>query len=507
MINGTTPIDLIERIDELELALENKDWVRLGWHSDQEFSQAGLRTISKLARILFLKNPLIGRGVRLHAFYVFGRGVNVNAKDDTINAVIQAFLDDEENQRELTGSIARKQKDIDLRLDGNLFFILFTHPVTGKVRIGTIDFNEIDDIICDPNNKNKVWFYKRTWSYDNWDLSTGTYTPTTTTRYYRDFRYYTGVGVTRIGDFDVDPNPIYHIKVGGFSNWKFGVSEVYSALDWAKAYKNFLTDFATVVRALASFAWDVKVKGGSRGVTAAKDKLGTTFASGSSAESTERNPPPVKGSTWIADDVPLNPIKTANSTTPADQGRPIRHMVAASLDLPDPMLSGDPQQGALATAKTLDRPTELGFMNRQELWREIYETIIKYVMFQSVIAPSGPLNAIANLANNEYGEPIIEFNGEIDTHVDIDFPPVLERDTNEYIGAIVKAVTLDGKTPTVIKDMRFIAKTMLTALGFDDVDEIVDSLVDNNLLQQEPINDLGVAIEALREAIVSLRSA
>lgn len=502
-------IHLVERLDELELALENKDWIRVGWQSENEFSRAGLKTISRLSRIFFLKNPLIKRGVKLHSFYIFGRGVSISAKDETINDVIQAFIDDKENQLELLGAIARKQKDIDLRLDGNLFIVLFVHPATGKVRVSTIDPNEIEDIICDPENRNKVWYYKRIWSYNTFDLATGEQKTETKTRYYKDFRYTNDR--SKIGDIEVDNNPIYHIKVGGFSNWRFGVSEVYSALDWAKAYKSFLEDFATVTKALAKFAWNVKVKGGSRAVAAAKTKLGTTFASSSDAGGTETNPAPTAASTWINDDVPLDPIKTANSTTPADSGRPMRHMVASGVDLPDPMLSGDPQQGALATAKTLDRPTELGFLDRQELWKEVYANLIDYVIYQSVIAPNGELNAIANIIYNEYGEQVIEFNGDINQTIDIDFPPVLERDTKEYISAIVSAVTLDGKAPMVIKDLKYIARIMLTSLGFDDIDETLDELFPEGEEQtiavpEQSIQDLNDTLEALRETIASISS-
>lgn len=498
-------IHLLERLDELEIALENKDWIRVGWQSDQEFSRGGLRTIAKQARLYYLKNPLVNRGVRIQSFYVFGRGINVSAKDETINEVIQAFLDDKENLRELTGAVARKQKDIDLRLDGNLFFVFFTHPTTGKVRISSIDVNEIEDVICDPQNRSKVWFYKRIWTYTDFDLSTGEQKVISATRYYRDFKY--SSEVKKIGDIEVDPNPVYHIKTGGFHNWRFGVSEVYNTLDWAKAYKGFLEDFSTVVKALAKFAWNIKVQGGTRAVAAAKTKLGTTFAA--SGTNVETNPPPVAGSTWIADNVPLDPVRTANSTTPAEQGKPIKLMVAAGFGLPDTFF-GDTDTGNLATAKALDRPTELAFVDRQELWKEIYETILEFVVYQSVIAPEGKLNAVANPDVNEYQEPVIVYNGEVDSHIDVDFPPILERDTKDYITAMVSAFTLDGKPPSVVTDLKLIAKLMLTAIGVDDVDEIIDELYPEDTAmvdqQQGLMQDLNKSLEALREAIVALAS-
>lgn len=514
-------IELKERITELELALENYEWRRLDYQAQQEFSRPGLRTIARIARVYYLKNPLIKRATRLPSYYVFGRGVNIVAKDETINTVIQAFLDDLDNTEELTGAIARKQKDIDLRLDGNLFFVLFTHPVTGKVRLSTIPTAEIDDIIADPQNRRKVWYYKRTQTYDKFDVTSGVTTQETVEKYYYDFRYRDGKNVKVIGGIPVDANPVYHVKVGGFGDWQFGVSEVYSILDWARAYKDFLSNFATIMQALSSFAWDLKVKGGAQGVAAAKTKLGTTFAADTNAGQIERNPPPLSGSTFLHTDEqsPLTPVRTANATTPADAAKPLRHMVASGSDLPDPMLSGDPQQGTLATAKSLDRPTELAFLDRQELWKEIYTTILNFVIYQAVLAPQGLLRSLASPVENEYGETVLEWSTktvtntdgtieekDIDPHIDIDFPPILERDTKDYIQAVVSAATLDGKQPSAIPDLKWIAKTMITSLGFDDVDEIVDSMFpDEQVTQQDQTGQLAQAAESLREAVKLLQ--
>lgn len=496
--------ELKERLTDLELALENADWQRLSWQSDQEFSRPGLKTIARLARIMDLKNPLVRRGVSLQAFYVFGRGVNISAKDEDINAVVQRFLDDQHNQRELTGAIARKQKDIDLRLDGNLFLTLFMHPVTGNLRVSDIPVAEIDDIISNPQNKSETRWYKRQWTYQEFDEATGTSKDVSTSRYYRDYRYENGREVKSIGGIDVDPNPVYHIKTGSFSDWRFGVSEVYSTLDWAKAYTSFLSDFATVIKALARFAWNMKTTGGATGIAAAKAKLGTTFATG--ALGVETNPPPVVGSTYINQDTPLDPIKTAGATTSADAGQPIRHMVASGFGLPDPMLSGDPNQGTLATAKSLDRPTELQFLDRQELWKEIYGTLLAYAIYCAVLASEGPLRGIAQASVNEYGEVIVTFSDNIDSHIDIDFPPILEHDIQEDIGAIKTGATLDGQIPTIIPDKKFLAKLILTRLGVDDIDELVDTwFPDETAIDTpeiaEPLADLNNQLEALREAI------
>src|SRR5258706_13364213 len=85
---------LTERFAELELALEDSNWVRLSMQADKEFSRDGLRRICTLARLSFLKNPLINHAVMVQAHYVWGQGCNINAVDPQVNVIVQDFLDD-----------------------------------------------------------------------------------------------------------------------------------------------------------------------------------------------------------------------------------------------------------------------------------------------------------------------------------------------------------------------------------------------------------------------------
>jgi hypothetical protein len=497
---------LSERIFELELALENDGWLRSfgdQWFSGDELSRNAIGIISRQARLAFLKNPLINRGVRISSYYVFGRGVNVKAKDEDINAVIQAFFDDPNNQSELFSTRARKQKDRELRIDGNLFFVLFVSPSTGHVRIGNIPLKQIEDVIRDPQNASKVWYYKRIWTYSRFNAEKATNESVTETRYYRDVNYQSDV--VRVGDHDVDPNPIYHIKVGGFSDWKFGVSEVYAALDWARAYKDFLTDFVKITRSLARFAWDKQTSGGATGVQSARDKLNSRFAQSTTA--VETNPSPVAGAVHIraSENEKLTPIKTAGSTTSADEGKPLRIMVGAGFGLSDSFISGDVDQGSRATATSLDRPTEFQFTDRQELWVGIYKHLIDFVLYNAVVAPNGPLASLGSVETNEYNEDVVTFASGVDPTVAITFPSILERDTESYVKAIISAFTLDGKTPW-IDNPKLLAKWLLEALGFDDIDELLDELFsieaqDNTQLAQatESIKQLAVNLAKLKE--------
>ncbi len=494
---------LVERLAELELAIEDRDWMSLSYTQDRELSRDGLRKIMALARIYYLKNPLINRAVSVQAHYVWGQGINIQARDPKVNAVVQAFLDDLKNKAELTSHQAQTQKEIDLQIFGNIFFVFFPNVSTGQVRVRSIPVDEVADIITDPDDAKTPWYYKRAWNVRRLDEESGTVDVQSQTAYYPDWQYNPATKPETIGGYPVKWDmPVYHVKVGGLSDMRFGVSEVYVAIDWARAYKEFLEDWATLVRAYSRFAWHLTTKGGSKGVAAAKAKLGTTVGVGNY----EANPPAVTGSTFVAGEgVSLTPIKTAGATTSAEDGRRILLMVAAAMGLPESFF-GDVSVGTLATAKSLDRPTELKMRDRQTFWRDIFLAIVNYVIDWAARAENGPLPKEL-LAGNDGGEVALNKannpRGKIDRHVDVSFPDILERDVGARISAIVAAATLNGNPSIGTLDDRTLTRLILQSLGVDQIDEVLDKISpegkDSLMAQRQQQKDAQAQVMADRQ--------
>ena len=270
---------LTESLQRLEQVLYSPEWRAIGRTAEEEFTREGLRQITNLARIMRLKNPTIKRGVEVQRLYVWAQGVSVSAEDETVNEVLQQFADDERNRAELTSHQAYSDKEVSLQQDGNLFFRFFVNAQTGRVRVRTIDPQEIDAILCNPEDAKEPWFYRRVWSQQQLSGKMETLTA-----YYPDFRYVPKTPATveaqLPNDYPVNwETPVYHVAVNRIGQW--GVSEYYAALDWALAYKNFLEQLASVWSALARWAAKIKVPGGVRGVAAAKSKLNTTATSSS----------------------------------------------------------------------------------------------------------------------------------------------------------------------------------------------------------------------------------
>lgn len=504
---------LRERLAELELALEDTGWTRLGAGGEREFSRDALRRINQLARLYWLKNPLVKRAVLTQTQYVFGQGVTIQARHALVNEVIQEFLDDPKNRAELTSHQARMIKETELQCFGNLFFVFFINKSTGRVRVRTIPVDEIEEIITNPEDSKEPWFYKRVWTQNRLDLDTGRSVPETRTAYYPDWRYQpAGAKPMTIGGHPVEwDTPVFHVAVNKLSDMKFGVSEIYAAFDWARAYKEFLENWATIVKAYARFAWQVTTKGGAKGVTTVKDKFKTALTT----QASETNPPPATASMFIGTEgVKLEPIRTAGATTRADDARRLMLMVSSATGIFEHYLTGDPSTGNLATAKSMERPMELMFRDRQELWKDVLHDILQFVVDCSARAPNGKIPG--RVERHEYGEEVVVLGNDtenedpklrdkpIDRHIDVTFPPLLEHDVESRVKAIVSAATLDGKPPAGTLELKDITRMLLVALGEDDIDEILDHMFppkgeEQAQEPQEPPTVEAMMVEAVRE--------
>jgi len=473
-------LDLLSEADvatERMLALEDVGWNRLGAEGGIELPRGDLAKVINRSRLMFLRSPLINRAVNVQSSYVWGQGINVTATDPDVNDLLQVFLDDPKNQAELTSHQARVLKEVDLQVLGNIFFCFFVDQATGAVTVRTIPVGELQDIITNPEDARDPWYYKRTWTQR--DLAGG-YQPRTA--YYPDWRLTPDEARSRaiFRDGEIVDTPVYHVKIGGLSDMRFGLPETYQALDWARAYKEFLEDRATIARALSRFAWRMTSPGGASKVAAAKAKLGSTLGS----TSTETNPPALVGSAFIGSPgVTMDPIRLAGATIHPDEGRRFLLMVCAAMGLPETFF-GDASVGSLATAKSLDRPTELKFSDRRSLWSNIYQSILQFVIDQALRAPASGLSA------------------NVDRHVDVGFPDLLEHDALVRIQAIISAATLEGKAKAGTVDDRTLVRLLLTALGVDQVDELVDQIAPEGVEQPQP-----TAEAAMTEAIRELRAA
>jgi hypothetical protein len=471
---------LQERIAELELATEDAGWQRLDDSgTDLDMTPQTLRRIIRDAQTMSLANPLIDHAVSTTAHYVFGQGVSI-AGQGVANDRVQAFLADRGNRRTLTSQQSLIANDRQLTYEGNVFLACFSPPgeVTRVRRIPTFQVLA-GDIIRNPEDDADVWLYKRRWVRVTRDPATGARKTEERIDYYPDMYHRPDDRPDRWRDGDDEGEvhwdaPVVHIRDGGLTGAKFGVPTVFSSLAWARAVSRDLSDYATVRRALARFAWKVSTKSRA-GARAVRDKLQSTVTADAPVE---RNPAPVTGSAFIATDGnSIEPIRTAGAAPNPEEGRRLWLMVSAGTGIPETILSGNADAGNLATAKTLDRPTELMMSARQSVWQDALADIIEYDLTRASdegLIPTQEVDPDAPSVTDPVTGLTVAAMRDVDLTPSVEFPDILEDDVTARVGAIVSAATLgaSGTTAGTMPD-DLLTRLLLTALGVDDVDAIV----------------------------------
>lgn len=466
-----------ERYHELQahLRMQQGGWQVLGDAGNKDIDNKSLSIIRRTASVLYLTNPLINRGVNVQVDYVFGQGVTVRCDDDAANKVLQEFWDDVKNKAELTDNEALQDKEREQQLNGEHFFVFFTDRLSGRTRVRTYDPDEIEDIITNPEDAKDPWFYKRTWTAQRLDFATGKVTSEARTSYYPDWNYNPARKPKTIAGDPIEwDRPIYHVKTGALRRMKRGVSEVYCQIDWVRAYTQFLENRASVASALSRITTKVK-EVTRKGVEAVTKRLGSGISRpGTGALGTDINTAPVAGSTAVlGPGRELEAVSVKGATIHPDEGRAFKLMVACGKGLPETFY-GDVSVGTLATAESLDRPTELMMQKRRDFWATVLTNIALYVLKRSIQAPGSPLKGKVTYRDNT---PTVLLADGKAAEIHVDFPDLLEHDADKQIGAIDKAAKH-------IPDLELIATLVLKALKVDKIDERLKKM-DFNKLQAE----------------------
>jgi hypothetical protein len=401
-----TNLLLAETIADLELAVEDAGWNRMSAEGNIEFTGAARRQLTSLCRTVAVANPLVKRGVMLRIAYIWGGGVELAARDPKVQDVIQQFWDD--NYRSLSGSQAQEELERALATDGNVYLAGFTSALTGRVQVRSIAADEIKDIVCNPEDSDEPWFYVREYTRKSLGADAGGSTSTVTQsetvkEVYPALGY---VPASRIKSLNGDPvkwdAPMLHVAVNRLDGWHYGVPDVYASLAWAKAYKDFLTDWALLTKSLAKFAW--------RSVSDSKSRANraiTAIRASVDASSPINQPSNANTAGQVVGMGPgtsLEAIPKSGANIDAGSGKPLAAMVASGLGVPVTLLLADPGvTGARAVAETLDQPTALEMSMRRLLWQGQIGQLLDYVIDQAVIAPKGPLKGTVTVDSGTVG--------------------------------------------------------------------------------------------------------
>jgi hypothetical protein len=450
------------------LRREDAGWKRPGETSTGLLTRSELTEAHKVCLIAYLRSPLVGRGVRIRRNYVWGAGVEISARDASaeadkhpVNDLMQALLDSPEFKRTLGSGQAREEREVNLHCAGEFFLLAVHDSAAQTVRPRLVLPAQIVDYIANPEDASDVWLYKRTWTTVATDLrftdragrvaapQRVTRTEWHPTLDYRD-RTQLRDRVMLVG---ADPvrwdQPVLHCAVNSVGEAPWGVPHVYAALDWDKAYADYLGRWAGLMTALARYAFKATApsKQATKITAALRRGQGTDPISGTPTD-------PVGATAVMSDTATMTPMHSSGATIDSGSGKPLAGMVAAALDVPITMLLADPGvTGARATAETLDKPLELTTGSAQELWTDWLKRLFDHVIL--VAQEDGALPT------------------DVDTTVDVTFPPVADLPVEQRLTALQTA--LDSGAPPLL-----ILRLMLEALGVEDVDEVLKEMQDED---------------------------
>lgn len=443
---------LSESLADIEASFraEDRGWSMVGGVIAQ-FTPEFRRQRAASAVAASVMDPLIKRATILRCAYIFAGGIQVGVRDKAdegqdVGSIVTAFWDDEDVQQTFSSLQALMAHERQNATHGECFLALPTDKYTGRVRVRSLPPDTITDIIYDPEDAARPWYYKRTYTTSDKRQETILH-PSISYRPARRPVTYDDVAVR----WD---SPVVHFVVNPVGTR--GVGDLWAALPWARTYVGFLTDWAALMRALSKVATVLRTRG---------DKVHQAAQHLAGIQQTGTNVGLTAGDQ-------LEALSTSGARFDADSGRPLAVMIAAALDLPVTTLLGDPGvTGARATAETVAEDSWAAFAVRQDLWSMVIRQIIGYVIDAAVIAPLGGLHGTIVRDGDRLTAELPEGD---DRTVIVSFP---ERDDTAAIDK-VRAIVQASQTETI--PHLTIARLLLEALGVPDLDEVLATITDDN---------------------------
>jgi hypothetical protein len=471
---------------DIDLALQNVEWrrqVNLSW---LEFSRWGIQQIILISRLYYIKHPIVRRLIDVVSAYVFARGVEVTTDDDAANDTLaEFFAENQSTMGQNALAAAERAKDT----DGNLFWAFFADRTsTGKVKVRTIDPCEISEIVCDPDDVDTPQYYHRVWDQRNFDPVAGATQTVAQNAWYPALGYEPAERPATIGQSPVMwESPVLHRKCGAVAKWHFGCPRIYPMLDWAREARRFLEACASVRQSLSQIAMTLTTKGGQQALEGAKEQISTTV--GPTSQIWDTNPPAIRGATFASGPgTKLEAFKTSGAGFSPEDVRQYKLMCCMVSGVPETFL-GDVSTGNLATATSLDRPTETVFLEKQESWREDLATIATFVLNVSKGATGGRLKEargtgvkivecrrrLSAAGSWVYEAFAKKSEGKEPIKVQVNFPAIREGDMPAIVKAIVSAMTLENRGGQIVGiDEKAGVKELYRAIGIEEGEELAE---------------------------------
>lgn len=357
-------------------AFDNVGFAPLEANESKTISLKTVKQMSEICRALTAINPFVKRGVKARYGYVWGKGVQFDKVETASEQMRQ-------NHSRMFSSQAFEELEMAAATDGNVFRAIpidNERNIEEEANILRIPLEQITDAVSNPEDFEEIWYYKRSWTVISTDARTGKQVTEDKHRYYISMPYYERLKrqnrtpQRRWKNIEVDQNYVMqHITVNRQVGWRWGIPDVAAVVFWANAYKEYLEDNATLVKAYSRIAWQVKAQSQSGAQATAAQVMTPPTRDPFTGQSRD-----IGGTAIGGPGVEFTPTAVSGSQVDFSKGQPLASAIAAGLEVSLVVITSDPGSGNRATAETLDLPTLKAMESRQLLWSEAFIEVFSF---------------------------------------------------------------------------------------------------------------------------------
>lgn len=310
----------------------------------QEWNWATRQRVLSSTHSAYNRNPVAKRAVHYVSAFVVGEGFNLSCKNKDIEKVLNDFIDSPDNAiREYERQAVR-----DLLIDGELF--LRFYEAAGEVVAVPMRPWEVQYIRTDPGFFRRPQLYHvqpyGTYNMDDPEL------PGDTSAY------------------DVSADNVLHVAINRHAYELRGKPELYSALPWLRAHKEWLENRARQNHWRGALLWWVKIASSVPGVIAAK--------------LAQYQRPPTPGSTVVTSDkeewTALS--NSVGAGEASEDGRQLKIMALNGIAGIPEYMTGDGENANLATTQSQQLPVLTTFSEFQtimieQVWYPVFKRVLQ----------------------------------------------------------------------------------------------------------------------------------
>lgn len=457
--SGPQPARLGELDSHLvDLVLDQSGWMQVGGAPNWMqltllYSEWNRQRAVIDSRVMYHQDVLTARAADMWTDFGFGQHVTVSPSDPALAEWFKEFWEAPRN-RPVLGDAEIQENSKSVLLDGEYFWAVWASVLDGRCTVRRIPTEQVREIICDPSDRDvPLWYVV---ADPQGDL------------YYPDWRATEEMLARKPIPASAQVvdilRPLTHAVMIPVQRNKItvptgprGWPAFRQALVWARAYRDFIGDRATVAKLAAMYVQKLTAKNtGQRGVDDIVGRLQSTLVN--SGFGFDRNANTTAGQTWVQNEqVNLEWMSRDTGAQGAQtDGLTLLGQTATGYGVPGHWMGRPDAMQNRAVAKESGLP--------------FYEEIQRYQTFFG--QAFADLTEVVGRMYNEYGPgrtaPVQDFKAKVG------FDSPFNNDIEEIV-AIMGTVSTAGLDPAVARQVAAALMDLaLKSLGIRDTDAILE---------------------------------